>query len=367
MAQSYPGSPGHFQELLLEGMCDSQCLPEALEWLNQYCGSGSAQLIAVNDSNLILDSSIAGTVNLEVFEREAEFLPLNPRTKVFDNMPTGHIFHDSDIVDDEMVRTHPVYQEFLIPAQIGQFTGAILSRGEGHIVGLAIARPYEDGPFEEAVIRKFSQIVRGALPVVQLAEQVVDTRASSLLELFGRQAHVAILDKEGVLLRYSEPFEKLLSTGLVRRDRFGRLDMLSDDLNASLSGALKGVNGTAGGRFSFTRLRPERTFICSVTPVPPMKNFGGRSGHAILFLDPLLAPRRLDRHLLRQAFILTEAEWDVCERLYAGDTLAEIADGREVALSTIKSLMKSILMKTGARRQAEVIIKLSRFAFEAAD
>ena len=105
MAQSYPGSPGHFQELLIEGMCDSQCLPEALEWLNQYCGSGSAQLIAVNDSNLILDSSIAGTVNLEVFEREAEFLPLNPRTKVFDNMPTGHIFHDSDIVDDEMVRT----------------------------------------------------------------------------------------------------------------------------------------------------------------------------------------------------------------------------------------------------------------------
>lgn len=359
------GTPGRFQELLLEGMCDSESLPQALAWLNDYCGTGTAQLIAVSDSNLILDSAIVGSVDYELFSRESDYLPENPRTKVFDTMPTGHIFHDSDIVDEEVIKTHPVYQEFLIPARIGQFTGAILSRGEGHIVGLAIARPYDDGPFDKEVISKFAEMVQSALPVVQLAEQVVDTRASSLLDLFGPQAHVAILDKEGVLLRYSGQFEKLLSSGLLRRDHFGRLDMLSDSVNGCLSGALKGVNGHAGGRFSFSRLRPERTYICTVTPVPPLKNFGGRSGHAILMIDPLLTPKKLDQHLLKQAYILTDAECDVCDRLYAGDTLAEIAVGREVALSTVKSLLKSILMKTGTRRQAEIIIKLSRFAFDA--
>lgn len=357
-------SPGRFQELLLEGMCDSESLPEALAWLTEYCGAGTAQLIAVSDSNLILDSAIFGSVDFELFKKEAEYLTENPRKKVFDTMPTGRIFHDADLVDAETVRTHPVYQEFLIPARIGQFSGAILSRGDEHIVGLAIARPYEEGPFEKDVLEKFANIVQSALPVVQLAEQVVDTRASSLLDLFGPQAHVAILDKEGVLLRYSEQFEKLLSSGLLRRDHFGRLDTLSDEVNLSLAAALRGTNGQAGGRFSFTRLRPERTFICTVTPVPPLKNFGGRSGHAILVLDPLLEPKRLDRYLLRQAFVLTDAECDVCERLYAGDTLAEIAEGREVAISTIKSLLKSILMKTGTRRQAEIVIKLSRFAFD---
>ncbi|MBB40352.1 helix-turn-helix transcriptional regulator [Hyphomonas adhaerens] len=358
------GSPGRFQELLLEGMSDSESLPAALEWLTEYCGAGTVQMIAVSDENLILDSAIFGSVDLELFSKEADYLAENPRTKVFDIMPTGRIFHDADLVDAETVRNLPVYQEFLIPARIGQFSGAILSRGEGHIVGLAIARPYEDGPFETDVIERFASIVQSALPVVQLAEQIVDTRASSLLDLFGPQAHVAILDREGVLLRYSEHFENLLSAGLIRRDHFGRLDMLSDEVNFALAAALRGTNGLAGGRFSFTRLRPERTFICTVTPVPALKNFGGRSGHAILVLDPLLAPKRLDRHLLRQAFILTDAECDVCERLYAGDTLAEIAVGREVAISTVKSLLKSILMKTGTRRQAEIIIKLSRFAFD---
>ena len=357
-------SPGRFQELLLEGMCDSQSLPEALEWLTEYCGAGTAQLIAVSDANIILDSAIFGSVDFQLFEKEAEYLSDNPRKQVFDCMPAGRIFHDADLVDADTIRTHPVYQEFLIPARIGQFSGAILSRGKGHIVGLAIARPYEEGPFEKEVLDKFANIVQNALPVVQLAEQVVDTRASSLLDLFGPQAHVAILDKEGVLLRYTEQFEKLLSAGLLRRDHFGRLDMMSDEVNLSLAAALRGAKGLTGGRFSFTRLRPERTFICTVTPVPPLKNFGGRSGHAILVLDPLLAPKRLDRYLLRQAFVLTDAECDVCERLYAGDTLAEIAEGREVAISTIKSLLKSILMKTGTRRQAEIVIKLSRFAFD---
>jgi len=354
----------HFQELLLEGMHDSQFLPAALDRLNEYCGSNTAQLIAVNSSSLILDSAVSGTVDKKLFEKEAEYLPINPRTNAFATMPVGRIFNDRDLVDEETISTNIAFQEFLIPAGIGQFSGAILARGKDHLVGLAIARPYEDGPFESDVVAKFGQFVRSAMPVVQLAEQVIDTRAASVVEIFGPHASVAILDKDGLLLKFSGPFERLLSAGTLRRDHFGRIDMLSDETNQHLAMALRGGGGVIGGRFCFTRLRPERTFVCTVTPVPPMANFGGRSGHAILLLDQLSTPRWLDRRLLQQAFSMTDAECDVCGFLYDGEILADIATKRGVAVSTVKSLLKSIMLKTGARRQAEIIIRLSRFAFE---
>ena len=98
--------------------------------------------------------------------------------------------------------------------------------------------------------------------------------------------------------------------------------------------------------------------------MPPIGHFGARSGHAVLFIDKLTSVKSLDRNLLRQTYSLTSAECDVCERLYASQTVAEIATARAVATSTVKTLLKSIMQKMVVNRQAEIVIKSSRFAFD---
>lgn len=357
-------SPSFFQELLLEGLCDSSSMPRALEWINARCGSDTAQIISASDSNAILESTIVGTVDQELFKKEQDYLPLNPRTKIFGSRQIGRIIQDQEVADEDTVATNAAYQELLIPARVGQFAGTLLARDGHQVVGLAIARPREAGPFEAPTLQQFAEIARSAIPVVQLARRIVRRRESSLLDMFGASACVALLDKSGTILRHSAPFDQLIASGLVRVDTVGRLDLLSDESNRHLAQTMCGQGSVVGGRFSFTRLRPERTYICTVTPVPPAGHFGDRDGHGILFIDLLSSPKRLDRGLLRQAFGLTEAECDVCERLYAGEVLSEIAEARAVALSTVKSLLKSIMLKTASRRQAEIVIKLSRFAFD---
>jgi DNA-binding CsgD family transcriptional regulator len=361
------GSFANFQELLLEGMCDSSSLPNALEWVNRELGADTSQLIVASHSNLILDSAIVGTVKLDLFEKEQEYLPINPRTKILATRDVGRIIQDQDVADEETVATNAAYQELLIPAGVGQFAGSLLSREDEHVIGLAIARPRESGPFEMDILDRFNDIIKSAIPIAGLANRIVRKQQSSLLDLFGPNACVALLDKSGTPQQYSEAFEALFASGVMRLDGARRVDLLSDETNRHLASTLQGQGEIVGGRFSFTRLRPERTYICTVTPVPPSGSFGSRSGHGLLFIDLLSSPRLLDKKLLRQAFGLTDAECDICERLYAGEMLSEIANARAVAISTVKSLLKSILLKTGARRQTEIVIKLARFAFEPTD
>jgi DNA-binding NarL/FixJ family response regulator len=100
-------------------------------------------------------------------------------------------------------------------------------------------------------------------------------------------------------------------------------------------------------------------------PIQKTNDIANRSGVAIVILEPLFQHRNLDKGLLADAFNLTDAECAVAERLYIGETIREIAEYRNVATSTVKTMLKSIMSKTDSRRQAEVVTKLSRLAFPA--
>jgi DNA-binding CsgD family transcriptional regulator len=353
-----------FKELLLEGLCDSDVLPKALQLVNAHCGADTAQLISVSDATFILDSAVEGTLDRHLFENEQDYLAVNPRTRILASREIGRIVRDHEVADEETVATNAAYQELLIPAGVGQFAGTVLASNDSTVVAMAIARPRADGPFSDDAISRFADLVRVAIPVTDLAGRIVSRQESSLLDMFGSQASVAILHKSGTIIRQSDQFEKLLAAGVIRTDGLGRLDLLSDESNRNLALTLRGKGNAIGGRFSFARLRPECTYICSVSPVPPIGHFGARSGHAVLFIDKLTSVKSLDRNLLRQTYSLTAAECDVCERLYAGQTIAEIATARAVATSTVKTLLKSIMLKMAVNRQAEIVIKSSRFAFD---
>lgn len=353
-----------FKELLLEGLCDSDVLPKALQLVNAHCGADTAQLISVSDATFILDSAVEGTLDRHLFENEQDYLAVNPRTRILASREIGRIVRDHEVADEETVATNAAYQELLIPAGVGQFAGTVLASNDSTVVAMAIARPRADGPFSDDAISRFADLVRVAIPVTDLAGRIVSRQESSLLDMFGSQASVAILHKSGTIIRQSDQFEKLLAAGVIRTDGLGRLDLLSDESNRNLALTLRGKGNAIGGRFSFARLRPECTYICSVSPVPPVGHFGARSGHAVLFIDKLTSVKSLDRNLLRQTYSLTAAECDVCERLYAGQTVAEIATARAVATSTVKTLLKSIMLKMAVNRQAEIVIKSSRFAFD---
>jgi DNA-binding CsgD family transcriptional regulator len=67
------------------------------------------------------------------------------------------------------------------------------------------------------------------------------------------------------------------------------------------------------------------------------------------------ASAALPREILSVLFGFTSSEVEVANGLLAGLSLEQIAESREVSQGTTRTQLKSLLHKTGTRRQGELI------------
>ncbi len=65
--------------------------------------------------------------------------------------------------------------------------------------------------------------------------------------------------------------------------------------------------------------------------------------------------RRISKASLHSRFMLTPAEIQIALGIAEGKTLAAIAKMRGVAVSTVRGQLKSVFVKTGTHRQAELV------------
>ena len=65
-----------------------------------------------------------------------------------------------------------------------------------------------------------------------------------------------------------------------------------------------------------------------------------------------------DPFVIQELFGLTPAEADVGVLLSGGSSVEKIASQRNVALSTVRSQLRMLLMKTGTERQGELVRRL---------
>ncbi|MGH8459898.1 MAG: helix-turn-helix transcriptional regulator, partial [Nevskiales bacterium] len=72
------------------------------------------------------------------------------------------------------------------------------------------------------------------------------------------------------------------------------------------------------------------------------------------------SPMTLLRGHLENLFGMTPAEAELATQLAAGRSLDQIADKREVAMSTVRAQTKSVLAKTETNRQAELVSLVAR-------
>lgn len=81
-----------------------------------------------------------------------------------------------------------------------------------------------------------------------------------------------------------------------------------------------------------------------------------RSSERAILLEPLVGDWNSEAaSLLARGFGLTGAEVEIAAALTEGNTPAEIAEQRDVALSTVRSQIKALLAKTGAASQTDLV------------
>src|SRR5690606_28083924 len=121
----------------------------------------------------------------------------------------------------------------------------------------------------------------------------------------------------------------------------------------------RSVAGVTGRARRVLRLAPADgqplVAICSVLePAAVMSAFGGDPLALLMFHRPGRA-RHIDPVVVAEAFGLTPAEARVAVLLANGLNAEQIAAQRNASLLTVRTQLRSILAKTGARRQPELV------------
>ena len=119
--------------------------------------------------------------------------------------------------------------------------------------------------------------------------------------------------------------------------------------------------GGAGGAVLLTAVG-QAPVAALVTPLPPglAEALPGPRGLALVALRALGGARPTIAARLRQLFGLTGAEATLALALLAGQRLDEIAEARNVRITTVRFQLRAILDKTGTRSQSDLVRLLAR-------
>jgi DNA-binding CsgD family transcriptional regulator len=91
-----------------------------------------------------------------------------------------------------------------------------------------------------------------------------------------------------------------------------------------------------------------------IAPLPLADSLQTHGGALLFAFDPEATPN-VTVDLIRRLFALSEAEAELSAALCCGKTLDDVASQRGTSINTIKSQLKSIFLKTGTKRQSELV------------
>jgi len=273
-------------------------------------------------------------------------------------MSLGRSMVADDFLPPEKFRATAMYNELFrtIGDDTARCTGIVSPTAEDTII-FGIHRPGGDAAFTKENAAKVDTAMvhlRRIFGVRDLIARTMDQfeLATTMLESSGKA--MLVVDSMLRVRRMTQSAAALFDRRDGVRISFGRIVLEDATAHQRLLGAVKGVvNRLASpdGALLCPRRSTQLSYRLSVLPAGT-----GAPGCAILIFDDPTAHKSGDRiRRFKAAYGLTPAEAAVAKGLAEDQTLDEIAAARGVAKETIRSQVKSVFLKTGVRRQIDLV------------
>lgn len=293
-----------------------------------------------------------------------------------------------ELVSDAVLRRSAFFNELLRGHGMGRLCALALSDG-GELAPvqpvLSLYRPADAAPFPDETVR----LLQGCAPHLQRAIRLrvrlwrrQDGREEEVL-WSGRMIDrlpmgVALLDAAGRILCLNRAGQAMvdardglrLQQGRLQAEQGAEARRLAHALEAAVSAGARTAAVRRGEAADLRVSRPSgrAPYLLTVLPLSPeaavpFGDAGGGDGariRAVVYIvDPAaVAPGLCAR--LGGLFGLTPVEAALVADLLADLTPAEIGDRRGVAISTVRSQLRSIFAKTGTSRQSELMNLVNR-------
>ena len=347
---------GSWQDGLVDRVYEAAVVPEfwpkVLADLTTSIGASWSTLISVREGQprWVTSSEAAD----EVVRAHFELFSSNLRTTRLLAKEHFGFITDYDVLTQEEIDVEPVYQEFLIPRGFGFGVGTTFNPPNGDLVVLHSEYRFEKGPVPLEVVNRLDGIRPHLARASMLSARLAFERAKTAVEtLAGIGLAACAVNPAGTVLVANGEFDANPSLWTTRGgDRIGLLDRRAD---RQLYEALAAV--PTGGGVRSIPLRAQDGGPPAVLHVVPVR----RSAHdlfgqatAILVLTKASSVPTNRTPLLQALFDLSPVEAAIAARIAAGQSIDEIARVDAKSEATVRHQLKSVLAKTGCRRQVDL-------------
>lgn len=265
---------------------------------------------------------------------------------------------DLDVFTAEELDADKVYTQFYRKRGVGWATGTLINVPSGDSIVISVERAFEKGPIETSVVRAFDRLrphlARGAL----LSSRLDLARAEAMtaaLEQLGLPA--AVLRRSGRVLAANSKLEGLIPS--VFQDRSDRLHIDFEGADSLLAISLDAIGqGQPAKSVSSIPVaagegRPP--LIAHLIPIQGAALDIFSEAHSLLIVTEVNPSAVPTAKVLEGLFDLSPAEARVARAVGNAQSVDAIAQAMNVSRETIRTQLKSVLTKTGLRRQTELI------------
>jgi DNA-binding CsgD family transcriptional regulator len=187
-------------------------------------------------------------------------------------------------------------------------------------------------------------------------------QAQSVVDAFGMVGlPIAALGRDGNVLAANEPLMALMPS-VVREigDRLRLNDSLADRLIADALLGPSASQGAAAARGIPVRTADRRPAgIVFVIPIERLHNELAASIYGLLIFLTVRSQPATNSLVLQRLFGLSPAEARVARGIIGGQTLEAIAGDFGVSRETVRSQLKTVLAKTGVKRQLDLAVLMA--------
>jgi DNA-binding CsgD family transcriptional regulator len=351
----------------------------ALDAIAAHCSAWAVQMLAVDKKKSTANSAVAlfshvdsrlrPEVHLDYLRR---YQHMDPRALKIVSPRESAWFHCHEVVSEEDVAASPFYQDFLIPYG-GRYLSAVpIFDDDSMGVMLCILRGVGQPPLEAALVDWLDSLKPHFSEAMAIYRHLSELHVASLAgqAILDRMRHPVLLVDAARNLRFANAAgrnaiaaEKAVRMTGTRLDgcnatdtkaiaqALNQLVVASPDmaLRDSVAVRLRGTAASQRFALSLSALRPSETGGA----------FGSMPLAMVLVHDGNL-DYGSDPFALAQLYGLTPAEGDIGAMLTRGASPQEIAARRNVAVSTVRTQVRSLMDKTNARHQIDLVSRLMR-------
>jgi DNA-binding CsgD family transcriptional regulator len=331
--------------------------PAVLQRLADAFGAGEASLSAVSESAVPwLVAPRTDPAFLASYG--AYYHPLNLFWQRSSRLPVGTVATDAMVLPRETLQNSEFYNDWSRPQGYLSVMGATLLVEDGWRVEFVVPGKREFGPEH---LKLYQAIAPHLTRAVQLAQRLGRTGmeravAGDALDRFSQA--LLVVDCKSRVLFANRAADALFGNGLSLHEGVLRVGVNGEaaELQRIIRGCTEGEPLGAGGHIAISRglNRPALSLLVIPTRSQPPWLAAQRPCAMIFIVDPETSTAPDTLYLQRQ-FRLTPAEATLTRELIRGDGIEAAADRIGIAPATARAQLRSVLAKTGARRQAELV------------